>query len=49
MIEKAHNGTVLSLSDKGLRQVLKEKTTAGVWTKFEGMYMTKSLINHFYM
>ena len=41
MIEKAHNAIMLSLGDKVLRQVSKEKTTAGVWTKLEGLYMTK--------
>lgn len=33
MIEKAHNIIVLSVGDKVFRQVSKEKTTVGVWTK----------------
>lgn len=49
MIEKAHNAIILSLSDKLLRQVSKEKTTTNVWNKLEGLYMTKSLVNRMYL
>lgn len=45
MIQKAHYTIVLSLGDKVLWQVLKEKIAAGVWTKIEGLYMTKLLFN----
>ena len=44
-IEKAHNAIVLSLYDKVLRRVSKEKMMAGVWMKLKGLYMTKSLLN----
>ena len=33
LMEKAHSAIMLSLGDKVLRKVLKEKTVAGVWTK----------------
>jgi len=36
---------ILSLDDKVLRQVLKEKTVAGLWMKLISLYMTKSLVN----
>lgn len=49
MIEKAHITIVLSLGDKVLWQVLKEKKETGVWTKLEGLYMTKSLVNRLYL
>lgn len=40
MVEKSQNAIVLSLNDKVLRQVSKEKTATGVWAKLEGLYMT---------
>ena len=49
MIEKAHNAIILSLGDKVLRQVSKEKIATGVWGKLEGLYMTKSLANRLYL
>lgn len=49
MIEKAHNIIILSLYDKVLRHVSKDKTTTGVWSKLEGLYMTKSLINRLFL
>lgn len=49
MIEKALNTIILSLGDKVLRQVSKKKMTTGVWRKLEGLYMTKSLVNHMYL
>ena len=48
-MDKAHNAIILSLKDKVLRQVSKEKTTVGIWLKLEGLYMTKSLANHLYL
>jgi len=39
----------LSLGDKVLRQILKEKTTIGIRPKLEGLYMTKSLVNYLYL
>src|SRR3954467_13461592 len=49
MIEKAHNTILLSLGEKVLRQVSKETTTLGLWTKLVGLYMTKSLVNRLYV
>lgn len=48
-IEKAHNVIILSLRDKVMRQVSKEKTAAGLWRKLEGFHMTKSLVNRLYL
>jgi len=48
LLEKAHNSIVLSPYDKMLRQVSKEKTIAGLWTKLESLYMTKSMVNCFW-
>lgn len=45
MLEKPHNAIILSLGDKVLIQVFKEKTIVGVWAKFDRLYMTKSLVN----
>ena len=45
MIEKAHSAIILSLGDKLLRQVSKEKTVVDVWSELKGLYMTKSLVN----
>ncbi|GJR57321.1 hypothetical protein Tco_1499483 [Tanacetum coccineum] len=41
--KKAHNAVILCLGNKVLREVTGETTTAGVWTKLETLYMTKSL------
>jgi len=49
LLQKAHSAIILSLGDKVLRQVSKETTAAGVWSKLEGFYMTKSLVNHLYL
>lgn len=49
MIEKAHNAIRLSLGDKVIWKVLKDKTITGVWSKLEGLYMTKSLVNRLYL
>ena len=49
MAKKAHNAIVLNLTDKVLREVSKETTAYGIWTKLEGLYMTKSLANRLYM
>ena len=45
LMGKAHSAILLSLGDKVLRKVLKEKTSAGIWSTLEGLYMTKSLVN----
>nr|GEY41272.1 retrovirus-related Pol polyprotein from transposon TNT 1-94 [Tanacetum cinerariifolium] len=47
--KKAHSAVVLCLGDKVLRDVTKETTAAGVWSKLETLYMTKSLANKLYL
>ena len=49
MAEKAYSTLILSLSDRVLREVSKETTAAGIWSKLEGIYCTKSLANRLYM
>ena len=49
LMEKAHSAIILSLGDKVLRKVSKEKTATRVWTMLEGLYMTKSLVNRLYL
>lgn len=49
MIEKDHSAIILSLGDKVLMKVSKEKTTTIVWIKLDGLYMTKSLVNCLYL
>ena len=43
MLERAHSAIILSLGDKVLREVAKEKSAADVWSKLENLYMTKSI------
>ena len=45
MLDKAHSAIILSLGDKVLREVSKERTAAALWSKLESLYMTKSLAN----
>lgn len=49
MLEKAHGAIILSLGNKFLRHVSKEKYAKDVWRKLEGLYMTKSLLNRLYL
>lgn len=49
MIDKSHNVIILSISDKVILEVLKEKMVADVWSKLEGLYMTKYLVNRLYL
>ena len=49
LLQKAHSAIILSLEDKVLRQVSKETIAAWVWSKLEGLYMTKSLVNRLYL
>lgn len=49
MIEKVHNALILSLGDKVLWKVSKEKTEAGVWRNFKVLYMKKYLVNCIYL
>ncbi|GJS47454.1 retrotransposon protein, putative, ty1-copia subclass [Tanacetum coccineum] len=47
--KKAHSVVILCLGNKVLREVTGETTAAGVWTKLETLYMTKSLANKLYL
>ncbi|XP_057787246.1 uncharacterized protein LOC131004555 [Salvia miltiorrhiza] len=47
--KKARSAIILCLSDKVLREVVKENSAADVWMKLESLYMTKSLANRLYM
>ena len=49
LMEKAHSAIILSLGDKVLRKVSKERTGAGVRSKLESLYMRKSLVNRLYL
>jgi len=44
MVDKARSAIVLCLGDKVLREVAKEPIAASMWSKFEYLYMTKSLL-----
>ncbi|GJY83358.1 hypothetical protein Tco_0496734 [Tanacetum coccineum] len=46
--KKAHSAVILCLGNKVLREVTGETTVAGVWSKLETLYMTKSLANKLY-
>ena len=43
MVDKARSAIVLCLGNKVSREVAKEPTAASMWSKFEYLYMTKSL------
>jgi hypothetical protein len=47
--EKAHSIILLSLLDGVLREVVNEKTIAGLWKKLESLYMKKPLTNRLYL
>ncbi|GJY41356.1 retrotransposon protein, putative, ty1-copia subclass [Tanacetum coccineum] len=47
--KKAYSAMILCLGNKVLREVTGETTAAGVWTKLETLYMTKSLANKLYL
>nr|GEV63480.1 retrovirus-related Pol polyprotein from transposon TNT 1-94 [Tanacetum cinerariifolium] len=47
--KKAYGTLILCLGDRVLREVTKETTTAGIWTKLTSLYMTKSLANRLYL
>ncbi|KAD7478133.1 hypothetical protein E3N88_01269 [Mikania micrantha] len=49
VLEKAHSAIILSLGDRVLREVSKETSAAGIWTRLESLYMTKSLANRLYL
>ena len=46
---KAHSTIILHFSDEVLREVAKERTTLGLWSKFEELYLKKSLAKRLYM
>ncbi|GJZ51941.1 hypothetical protein Tco_0606456, partial [Tanacetum coccineum] len=47
--KKAHSAVILCLGNKVLREVIEEMITAGVWSKLDTLYMTKSLDNKLYL
>nr|GEY43370.1 retrovirus-related Pol polyprotein from transposon TNT 1-94 [Tanacetum cinerariifolium] len=47
--KKAHSAVILCLGNKVLREVTGDTTAAGVWSKLETLYMTKSLANKLYL
>ncbi|GKA98588.1 zinc finger, CCHC-type containing protein [Tanacetum coccineum] len=49
LMKKAYNILILCLGDQVLREVTKETTVAGIWTKLTSLYMTKSLANRLYL
>jgi len=49
LLENTHREIVLSLGDKMLSQVSKEKIATGLWKKFESLYMTKFLVKCLYL
>ncbi|GJW16056.1 zinc finger, CCHC-type containing protein [Tanacetum coccineum] len=49
LMKKTYNTLILCLGDRVLREVTKETTTAGIWTKLTSLYMTKSLANRLYL
>ncbi|KAF7841267.1 Retrovirus-related Pol polyprotein from transposon TNT 1-94 [Senna tora] len=49
LLERALSTILLSLADDVLREVVDEKSAAGLWLKLETLYMTKSLTNRLYL
>ncbi|GKE38555.1 retrovirus-related pol polyprotein from transposon TNT 1-94 [Tanacetum coccineum] len=45
LMKKAYSTLILCLGDRVLREVTKETTATGIWTKLTSLYMTKSLAN----
>ncbi|GKC03064.1 hypothetical protein Tco_0994674 [Tanacetum coccineum] len=45
LMKKAYSTLIICLGDRVLREVTKETTAAGIWTKLTSLYMTKSLAN----
>ena len=48
-MKKAYSTLILCLGDRVLREVTKETSDAGIWTKLTSLYMTKSLANRLYL
>lgn len=49
LMEKAQSSLLLSLGDKALKEVSREKTAQGVMLKLDKMQMSKSLANRLYL
>ncbi|GJR13107.1 retrovirus-related pol polyprotein from transposon TNT 1-94 [Tanacetum coccineum] len=49
LMKKTYNTLILCLEDRVLREVTKETSAAGIWTKLTSLYMTKSLANRLYL
>ena len=49
ILKKARNTIVLSLGDQILRKVIKEESTADIWSTFEDLYLEKDLPNRIYL
>ena len=49
LMKKAYSTLILCLGDRVLREVTKETSAAGIWTKLTSLYMTKSLANRLYL
>lgn len=49
MMDLAFSSLTLHLDDKVLREVASEKSAAGIWSKLEHLYMTKSLQDRIYL
>ncbi|GJU59405.1 zinc finger, CCHC-type containing protein [Tanacetum coccineum] len=49
LMKKAYSTLILCLGDRVLREVTKETSAAGIWTKLSSLFMTKSLINRRYL
>ncbi|GKB13698.1 hypothetical protein Tco_1251058 [Tanacetum coccineum] len=49
LMKKAYSTLILCLGDRVLREVTKETTAAGIWTKLTSLYITKSLANRLYL
>ncbi|GKC47107.1 zinc finger, CCHC-type containing protein [Tanacetum coccineum] len=49
LLKKAYSTLILCLEDHVLREVTKETTAVGIWTKLTGLYMIKSLADIMYL
>ena len=49
LMKKAYSTLILCLGDRVLREVTKETSAAGIWSKLTSLYMTKSLANRLYL
>lgn len=49
IMDKAHNALILSLRDRVLQEMSKEKFAVAIWLKLEVFYMIISLAKHLHM